>query len=196
MARGKQTLAETVKPEDIIATEEETGSIPFFIIDDEYAISGGYGDYALVIKKSASRQGKEENGEDKNKVYTYYKWNELKYLPTVEGVIETYAEVKERNLNKKLIKSKDLQDLIQIRLEIKDIIHKALSLKTMDNQTKEVCDLTDTIQKLKGTINETKADLKELRNLKNQTISEIKEARKIIVDRDKPVIHRVKLEKE
>jgi hypothetical protein len=196
MAKGKQSLAEQAKPEDIIQTNEEVGSIPFFIIDDEYGVSGGYGDYSLVIKKQASRSGKEENGEDPNKVYVYYRWEELKYISTVEGVIETYAEVKERNLNKKLIKSKDLQDLINIRKEIKETIKKALVTQCLDSEINETCHLIDTIQYLKKQVEETKQGLQELNTLKEQSLAAIKEATKIIVDRDKPKKHKVKLETE
>jgi hypothetical protein len=182
MARGKQSLAELAAPEDVIETNEVTGSIPFFLIDDEYGISAGYGDYSLVIKKKASRKGKEEDGENKDKVYTYTNWVELKYVSTVEGIIETYATIKERNLNRKLIKSTNIQDIVKNKQEVKDKIYKALRVDIIDNQVKECCNLLDTSQFLKQQITEVKAVLTEYKKLIAEADHTFKEGKKIIVE--------------
>lgn len=181
MAKGKLSLTETTAPENIIETNEEVGSIPFFDIDDEYAISGCYGDMALVIRKKASKTGKEENGEDKNKVYTYYRWDELKYSSKLSEVFDIYYKVKELNGFKKMKRTGDIKDLIAVEKEIIEYIHSVLDINT-NNQIKEICDLTDTILYLKQQLEEGKNTLIELRKLCQETRDEIKESRKIIVE--------------
>ena len=130
-SKGKQSLLETTDSRDIIETDEEVGSIPYFIIDEEYGVACDNLCYILVVKKIACRRGKEDNDEDTNKVYKYIRWEDLSYLDSFESVIKMYTEVKEKRLNRKLIKSQDLQDIKDIRRSIRNDIKKALSINLM-----------------------------------------------------------------
>lgn len=193
MPKGKQSLVEITTPENIIETNEEVGSIPFFDIDDEYAISGGYSDMALVIKKKASKTGKEDKGEDPNKVYTYYRWDELKYDSQLSGIFDIYLKMKKLNAFKGQ-RTKDIKELISIEQELSAYIHKILDIK-INEQFKEVCDLTDTVLYLKEQIAEAKNVLSEYKKLIQESEHEFKEAKKIIVENmPKEKKHRVKLE--
>lgn len=196
MAKGKQSLAEITAPEDIIKTNDEVGSIPFFDIDDEYAISGGYGDMALVIRKKASKTGKEENGENPNKIYTYFKWDELKYDSKLSGIFEIYYKTKELNGFKKMKRTNNISDLIKIEQDILSYIHQVLDIKT-NKQFEEVCDLTDTVLYLKEQINDAKDTLIEYKKLIKESELEFKKARKIIVENmPKEKKHRTQKEEE
>ncbi|MDF2950459.1 MAG: hypothetical protein K0S18_42 [Anaerocolumna sp.] len=181
MARGKQSLLELTAPENIIETNEEVGSIPFFDIDDEYAISGCYGDYALVIRKKASKTGKEENGEDNTKVYTYYRWDELKYDSKVYGIFDLYLKAKRLHSFKNMKRTNDIKELIKIEKEISDYVHNILDINTSE-QFKTVCDLTDTVLFLKKQIEEARNTLSEYKKLIHDTQLEFKESKKLIVE--------------
>jgi hypothetical protein len=181
MARGRQSLIEITSPENIIETNEEVGSLPFLDIDDEYAVSGCYADMALVVRKKASKTGKEENGEDPSKVYTYYRWDELKYHSQLSGIFEIYFKVKELNNLKKMPRTKDIKDILAIEQELVEYIHKVLDINT-NKQFKEVCDLTDTLLYLKEQINDAKNVLVEYKKLIKDAELEFKEAKKIIVE--------------
>lgn len=180
MARGKQSLVETTAPENIIETQEEVGSIPFFDIDESYGVSGCYADMALVVKKNASKTGKEENGEDPNKVYTYFRWDELKYDARLSGILDLY--LKEKRLKAfKSQRTKDIKDLIRIEQELYDYIHSILDINE-NEQFKNVCNLTDTVLYLKHQIEEARKVLSDYHKLIEDTQSEFKKGKAIIVD--------------
>jgi len=195
MAKGKLSLLDTTAPDDIILTNEETGSIPYFDIDGEYGVAEGYASETLVVKKRANKKGKVDLGENPDKVYSYEKWDELKYPSTFDRAIEIYAETKLRNLNKTLIKSTDLKDIRKNQLEVQAIIKKALNINIMDGEIIEACSLINTIQYMKKQIEETIKLNKELVSETKKLREEIKESRQIIVDmKPKKVAHKVKLE--
>lgn len=181
MARGKQSLAELTAPENIIETNEEVGSVPFYLIDDNYGISGCYADYALVIKKRANKTGKEENGEDPTKVYSYYRWDELKYSGTIAGIYDIYLKVNKINAFKNLKTTKDINKLLDIENGLHDYIHSKLDI-IEDKKFEEMCNLTDTVLFLKQQITEAKAVLSDYKRLIADTEKEFKEAKKIIVE--------------
>jgi hypothetical protein len=195
MAKGRQSLVETTHPDDIIETNEETGSIPFFDIDNEYSISGCYDDLALVIKKNASKKGKSENGEDPNKVYTYYRWDELKYDSELSGIFEIYLKVKRLNAFKGQ-RSKDIKELIKIEQDLYDFIHNKLDIKA-NEQFKQVCNLTDTVLYLKEQITAAKSVLNDYNKLIADADAKFREGKQIIVDNmPKEKKHRLKLEED
>lgn len=196
MARGKQSLVEITAPENIIETNEEVGSLPFFNIDNEYAISGGYADYALVIRKKASKSGKEELGEDKTKVYTYYRWDELKYDSRIYGMFDIYLKVKRLNSFKNIERTNDIKKLIKIEQDLSNYIHSVLDIN-VNEQFKEVCNLTDTLLYLKQQIKEASKVLSEYNTLINNTETAFKKSKEIIVDNmPKTKKYRIKEETE
>jgi hypothetical protein len=179
-SKGKLSLIDTTNPEDIIETNEEVGSTPFMIIDDDYGIAGCYADYALVYKKKASKTGKIENGEDPTKVYTYYRWEELKYDSKLSGVFDLYLKTKKLNAFKGQ-RTKDIKDLIKIEEDLANYIHSVLDINEND-KFKEVCNLTDTILHLRQQIDRANNVLSEYKKLIKDAELEFKEARKIIVE--------------
>lgn len=181
MAKGKASLVELTAPENIIETNEEVGSIPFFDIDNDYAISGCYADMSLVIRKKASKTGKEENGEDPSKVYTYYRWDELKYDSKLSGVFDVYLKALRLNKFKNMERTNDIKKLIKIEQDLADYIHKLLDVKE-NEQFKSVCDLTDTVLYLKKQISEASKVLSEYKKLIADTELEFKKSKKIIVE--------------
>lgn len=181
MAKGKLSLMETTDPENIIETDEEVGSLPFFDIDEEYSVSGGYADMALVIRKKTCKTGKEENGEDPTKVYTYYRWDELKYDSRLSGIFDIYLKVMRLNKFKSMERTNDIKKLIKIEQDLADYIHKLLDINE-NEKFKYVCNLTDTVFYLKQQIAEANKTLSEYKKLIAESEKEFKEARKIVVE--------------
>lgn len=180
MAKGKKSLVELTAPENIIETNEEVGSIPFYDIDDTYGASGCYADLALVQKKKASKTGKAENGEDPNKVYTFFRWDELKYDSKFYGVLDLY--LKEKRLKAfKSIRTNDIKEIIRIEQELSDYIHSILDINA-NEKFKEVCNLTDTVLYLKQQIKEASSVLDEYKKLIHSADTEFKASKQIIVE--------------
>ena len=69
MARGRIV---DILADKIIISDEETGSLPFFLIDDDYGISGNMYDYALVVKKKANRAATKDDCENYEGMYIQY----------------------------------------------------------------------------------------------------------------------------
>jgi hypothetical protein len=195
--KGKQPLAETVKPEDIIISEEEQ-SPPNFIFSKapNYGISGKYGDYALVECKIAHRTGKKEDGENEGKVIRYRKWEDINYSSTFHGVFENLVCHLSLNKIKSKVKVTDMAEIKQIYLDIKDVIMKSLKDESVTtNQTKEICDLHDVKQKLENDIRELTQEKTKIIKIQediDKIYSEIKATRTLVMN--KPKKHRMKLE--
>ena len=203
MARGKQkgivSLKDTV-PDSEIIRDEEVRNEPNYQIDDNYGISGGYADYSLVKKRIAYRTGTEEDGVNCGKVISYTIYEDVPcYVSTLEGIFNSYAKI----LNLTEFKSKkmkgNISELVEIHRNTQNMISKALKgIDTyLSKEQEEVCTLADTKQELLN-------DIKELRQQKSEVIkilndinkmhNEIKQAKVIIVDRDKPKKRKLKLE--
>lgn len=192
--KGKLSLLDTTPPEDIIYTDEEAGIMPFFLIEDDWGIACDQYCYKLVNKKQASKTGKEENGEDPEKVYSYYRWDDIKYASDEVGILDCYVDVKKKLKYAQYIKEKDIQAIINVNLEIKAIIEKAFSVDIITKQTEEVCDIFEVSQKLKSKIDKVKENLHEVVDVKNKTIQEIKAVKMSFMERERPKTHRIKEE--
>ena len=142
MAKGKESLLETTPKDKIVVTDKEEGSIPFFEFDDEYGIAVDQFQYILVQKKISGRTVTDENGNEY--VESYIKWDtsKAKYSSTVEGIIDSYISVIEKKKLKDL-RTKDMNDIIKVRLEIKAIIEKAFNNTGVN---KEILDTANKIQ--------------------------------------------------
>lgn len=100
----RKTLADTELP--IEETDIEEGTLPFFLIDDEYGIACDQYCYMLCKKKRANRTIKDEDGKP-NHIESYWSWTPFKYTGTFQSIMETYVEQKERGLNKRIVKSNE-----------------------------------------------------------------------------------------
>lgn len=179
MPRGKKTL---VYPElKVIETENEEGTIPFFLIDDEFGIACDQYCYMLCRKKRANKTVKDEDGELIH-IESYWMWTAYKYTNSFESIMNTYVSQKERDINKKLVKEKDFKNIIKTYQEIHEIIKNALDVEGLNKDFLSCSTLIDQRTKLEG-------DIKLVRELKTKLEKEcgeleklIKEKRKIIID--------------
>lgn len=194
MARGagRKSLLESTDLK-IVETDIEEGTIPFFLIEDDYGVAADNNCYMLCERKKASRTIKNESGEPDH-VETYFLWNSFKYLSTFKGTLECYLQIKSRKLNARKLKTTTYKDIIDNQNEIKNIIANALKSDGVNRDFVSFCDLVD---KKKELLN----DIQEVKNLKNQLIDEVdslmnlvKEKRRIIITNTEPTKHRLKLE--
>ena len=137
MARkGKQSLAETVDDSEIVDSGEVVAE-PNIIIDGEYGISGGYRDYALVVKKIAHRTGKVEDGENEGKVIRYTKWEDVSYAGTIFECLRSYQDITNLTKIKALKNCKDYLELEKIYKETNARINQLLKHQDMSKETKD-----------------------------------------------------------
>ena len=188
MAKGKKSLIETTNPDKIIETDKEEGQIPFFLIDDEYGIAADNLCYMLVNAKKAARTLSDDNVE------TYIKWEPVAYVNTIKRAIEEYSIVKERKLNRKLLKSKDLTEIKNNQDEVRNTIQKALSVDGKNKHIFEVLDLLQAKEDVLKNINDLKVQKEKLLQLFDEFEALIKEKRKIIIKQTEPTKHRYKKE--
>ena len=191
MARkGKQSLAETVDDSEIIDSGEILGE-PNILIDDEYGISGGYRDYALVVKKIAHRTGKVEDGENEGKVIRYVKWEDVSYAGTIFDCLRSYQDITNLTKIKALKNCKDYLEIEKIYKETNAKINQFLKHQDMSKETKDALNLMDTINQLHDELNKAKEVIKDANDFK----AWIKEKRQILISDTEPKKHRIKLEK-
>lgn len=194
MARGKRLSVDTVDEADIIDLGEEVNPPNGIFEEDEttgYGFTGKYGDYALVIKKIAHRTGKAEDGEYCDKVIRYCKWEDVNYSSTLFGVLNSYIAHRNLSKTKALKKVKEFSEIEKIYKETQANISTFLGSITLDNDTKKVCELYDTLQKIKSDLSSVEKVLEDADKLNEL----IKEKRRIIIANTEPKKHRVKLEK-
>lgn len=176
MARGKMSLAETVDEKDIVDLGEEI-NIPNILIDSNFGISGGYGDYALVQKKVAYRTGKEEDGINNGKVIKYLKWEDVNYAGNIVGIFNNYLNYVSLNKIKKLKKCDDFKVVADIYNEIQKTLTSCIKNICVSKDVKSSGLLIDELSSLKDDIAYIKSVRKEAEILEKM----IKEKRKIIV---------------
>ena len=164
---------------------------PNILIDDEYGISGNSRDYALVVKKIAHRTGKAEDGENEGKVIRYTKWEDVSYAGTIFECLRSYQDVTNLTKIKALKNCKDYLEIEKIYKETNDKINRFLKHQDMSKETKDAISLMDTINQLRGTLNEAKGLIKEVNDFK----AWMKAKRAELFKNVEPTKHRMKLEK-
>jgi hypothetical protein len=201
MAKGRKkgvvSLKDTV-PDSEIVRLRKVKNPPNYQIDDDYGITGGYADYALVKKRIAYRTGTEEDGVNCGRVIEYETWEDYPcYVSTLEGIFEAYARILNLTEFKKKKMKGNISELVEIHQRTHDMINEALKgIDTyLSKEQEEVCTLADTKQELLNDIKELrqqKSEVIKILNDINKMYNEIKQARVIIVDRDKPKKRRIK----
>ena len=181
MAKAK--LIDTVDPSKVIVTDKEEGAIPFFVIDDKYGVAVNQYSYMLVVRKDAYRTVTSDNGEEY--VEQFIKYEPIKWALAFKTIIELYVQMKEKDLYKGIVRTKDFKALIEIQTKILDQINSAFSVNSINQHVLDTCEL---IQSKEDLIEESK-QLKDMQeNLKreyDELMSLIKESRKIIIDNKK-----------
>lgn len=180
MARGKLSLVELTDPKDVIATDEITGNIPFFYFSDECGIATDVLQYILVRRKQASKKGKEELGESPDKVYTYYRWEDLKYSSTIEGIVGSYISLMEKEKLGKL-STRDFKELVAVKNEIKEYIKNVFSSDGINKEVLSICSLLEDKSELKN-------DIAELKDMKNKINDEYNSLHELIVEKRRLII--------
>lgn len=195
MAKGKQSLKETLSPEKIIKTDEEVGSIPFWLINDTYGVAVDAYEYSLVEKKEMTRSVKDDSGQIIGGEI-YYSWTYCKSASSFEDALLVYSQVTERKLMGKLVKSKDFRELVKIRLQIQKTINNSFKIEGLNQNVLNACNTIESHKDLEVKINEV-SKLIELTTTKaNDFIDFIKEKHTIIVQRTESKKHRTPKEDE
>lgn len=174
---GIKSLTDGVDEKDIVNLDEEQNA-PNILIDNNYGITGMYGDYALVKKCIRHRTGKEEDGEYKDRVIRYISWEDICYCRTVKSCLESYLEKRSLSEIKALKKTKEWQDVINIYNAIRTDIDKCIGSLDLTKEEEKTLDIADNTYKLKQELKNIQDVLDEADDLHNL----IKEKRKIIIN--------------
>ena len=140
----------------------------------------------LCKKKRANRTIKDEDGKP-NHIESYWSWTPFKYTGTFQSIMETYVEQKERGLNKRIVKSKDFKQIIETYNTIYKIISNSLDVEGLNKSFMSVTSLLDQKEKLLQEISEVHELKEDLLKEYNELQALIKEKRKIIVEKHKPL---------
>lgn len=179
MPRGrKKKVEETDLP--IIETEDEIGTIPFFILEEnKYGVYTDNISYSLVRRKKASKTIKNEDGIDDH-IETYYKWESFKWTETFNNIINTYIEYKEKELDAKLVKEHSLDAINNNRNKVFAILQKAFSTIGNNKEVFEFCDLLDQKKKILKDLEEVEEMKERLKNTILEIEDMVKSKKKLI----------------
>ena len=183
---------ETLNELEIVITDIET-SPPNYLIDNEFGISGGYGDYSLVKRKIKTKTGTKEDGVNEGKTIQYIGWDTVSphsYGRTIFDILNNYAEYINLKKFKQLNKCTNFDEVKQIYLDTQSTVRKAMKSTQFSSDVRTQATLIDEIAELKAKlkeVNDVLAEADELRDL-------IKSKRRIIIGETEPKKHRLKLE--
>lgn len=196
MAKGKQSLKETLDESQLVKTDEETGDVPFFLIDSNYGVSVDKYGYSLVERKEMTRSVKDESGTVIGGEI-YYQWTFSKSANSFEDALIAYTKVTERKLMGKLVKCKDFKELVKIRLQIQKTINNSFKIDGINAGLLNACNTIQGHEDLKIKISEVNKLADDATEQFNNLIDTIKEKRKIIVhEMPKENKHKIKEETE
>ena len=192
-------LTDGVDENDIVdLTDVEELNRPNMMIDEDYAISGCYGDYALVQRKIAHRTGKVEDGVNNGKVIKYTTWITVQphsYGGTPFDILENYRDYVSLQRFKKLDKENDFGAIRKIYDDIGVTVAKFFKSTEFTKEIKQQGALINEITQLKEELSRIKSILKEADELHEL----VKAKRKIVIDDTepkKPKFKKVKEEEE
>jgi len=193
--KGKQSLKEILNESQLTQTDEETGTIPFWIIDDTMGVAVNQYEFSLVERKEMTRSIKDENGNITGGEI-YYIWQFCKSASSFEDALITYCKVTERKLLAKLVKCKDFREIVKIRLQIQKTINDSFKIDGINKDLLSACNTIESHQELDVKIAETNKLIDDVIKQANDFIEFIKEKQTIIVNRteNKPKKHRIKEE--
>lgn len=110
----------------IVETNKEEGTIPniSFKGDENWGIAIDDLNHTIVERKVASRTIKNEDGT--SHVESYYRWNPIAYVGTLESAIESYMNKREKRFLKTLHKCDDWSQIVDLRKETMEIVKNSL----------------------------------------------------------------------
>ena len=198
---AKIGLRDTVADSEIVRLGEIKNK-PNYKIDENYGITGGESDYALVKKRLACRTGTAEDGINAKKIIEYEMWDDdFCYVENFVKIFRAYAKKIKLTEFKTKKMNGDIKELIEIEQKTNDMINEALKGidQYLNKEQEEVCVLADTKERLKIDISELQQQKKELASMiKNINVmyEEIKDKHKLVMSVDKPRNHKMPKEKE
>ena len=195
MAKGKQSLKEKLGEDLITQTDEESGNIPFFLIDDNYGVAVNPMEYLLVERKEKTRSIKDDTG---NVIggETYYSWEFCRGSDTFETSLINYTKLTERKLLSTLVKCKDFRILVKIRLQIQKTINDAFKIDGLNKELLNACTTIESPEELNLKMKEMMKLMDDAQIKYDDFIEFLKEKQRIVVHRTEPVKRRLNLEKE
>lgn len=173
MGRGKPSMAANVDKEDIITTNENTGSVPFYLIDDEWGIAADEYCYALCRGKTAH---KKDIVDGKEVIVSYKRWSKVSYYNSIWSVLKGYAEKKEK-IDLSQLKTTDIGKIAQISENIKVIVTKKMNEYVFDTNIEEIGKLEHTKKKLMREVKEITAMKESLQKEYDETMALLKQIR-------------------
>ena len=173
MGRGKPSMAANVDKEDIITTNENTGSVPFYLIDDEWGIAADEYCYALCRGKIAH---KKDIVDGKEVIVSYKRWSKVSYYNSIWSVLKGYAEKKEK-IDLSQLKTTDIGKIAQISENIKVIVTKKMNEYVFDTNIEEIGKLEHTKKKLMREVKEITAMKESLQKEYDKTMALLKQIR-------------------
>lgn len=204
MARGRQkgivSLRDTVPDNEIVRLGEVKNPPDYPFPDGEYGITGKYADYSLVKKRIAYRTGTEEDCQNNGKVIEYTLFEDVPcYSSDFINLFDAYARILNLTEFKKKKMKGNISEIVEIHQRTHDMVSEALKgIDTyLSKEQEEICKLADTKETLLNDIRELRQQKNEMTRILNDINNihkEIKQARTIIVDRDKPKKRRIKEE--
>ncbi len=173
MGRGKPSMAANVDKEDIITTDENTGSVPFYLIDDEWGIAADEYCYALCRGKIAH---KKDIVDGKEVIVSYKRWSKVSYYNSIWSVLKGYAEKKEK-IDLSQLKTTDIGKIAQISETIKVIVTNKMNEYVFDTNIEEIGKLEQTKKKLMKEVKEIAAMKESLQKEYDETMALLKQIR-------------------
>ena len=173
MGRGKPNMATNVEEENIIITDENSGAVPFYQIDNEWGITADEHSYALSNGKIAHRK---ETIDEKEVIISYKRWSKVSYHDSIWAVLKAYAKRKER-MDLSQLKNADIGEIAQISESIKNVITQKMNEYAYDFNIEEIGELEQTKKRLTREIEELVAMKESLQNEYDETVALLKKIR-------------------
>jgi hypothetical protein len=193
--KGKQSAIANLDDSQINQVDEESGKVPFFLIDKDYGVTVNQYGFELVERTDGKRYSKDDKGEVTG-CEIYDKWIFCKSASGFEDAILAYSQVTERKLMSKLVKCKDFRKLVEIRLRILKTINNAFKIDGVNKDLLSACNTIESHQELEIRIKEMNK-MFDAASIKFDNFMEfIKEKQAIIVKRTEPKKHRTPKEEE
>lgn len=169
------------------------GSIPFFIIENDYGIACDKYCYSLVKRRKANRTVKENNVPSHIESYTV--WEDIAYVNSFQAVFEQYIKIKGLELSADTPITRDFNRILQNEKQIETIIKTAFSHDGKNKDFISFADLIDQKEALIQDIQELRKQKEDVQKAVEELLNLVKQKRSIVLKETEETKHRYKLEK-
>lgn len=192
MPRGRKKATELNDLPTVI-TDNEEGTIPYFVLDNEWGVACDERQEMLVHKRLANKTIKNENGEEDH-IEQYSMWDAVCYCNSFSHVIQRYYDRVGKLEKKKLIKSTNFDELTNIYNNINKTISDAFSSTGINKEFLSISSILDDKARLKEELLSLKETQEQVEKETDKLLQLIKDKTSIIISRTEPTKHRVKKE--